>query len=254
MSFRLLLPFLWFLLSVLEAPAQSNYSGNRLAIFEVQILKQKGSNLQLRCRLANTGRETIGSKNSASTLVVELDTLGLPSLLRGHEESIGDAAKNQCPKLKPGEISGPIWLNVRLKSRENSQMLGATGCAELEFDTAYVASWNAQTMLLHFSIKNTGSIPAQLFAKQLEPLVNVYFVSGNKLTRGAIPAGNTRIQKGQDTLDGLLLPGQNLEASVSIELKDRSKFSPNIALELDPAQVVDECGRNGNIWVIKLRY
>lgn len=254
MSFRLLCPVFWFLLSLLEASAQSDYSGNRLAVFEVQILKQKGSNLQLRCRLANTGRETIGGKSNASTLIVELDTLALPSLLRGHEESIGDAAKNQCPKLKPGEISTPIWLNVRLKSREKPQIVGAAGCAELEFDTAYVETWNAQSMLLHFSIKNTGNAPAHLFSKSVEPQVNVYFVSGNKLTRGAIPAGKTQIQKGRDTLDGLLLPGQSLEASVGIELKDRSKFSPNIALEFDPAQVVDECGRNGNIWVIKLRY
>ncbi|MDO8365753.1 MAG: hypothetical protein Q7T20_03070, partial [Saprospiraceae bacterium] len=53
---------------------------------------------------------------------------------------------------------------------------------------------------------------------------------------------------------GTIFPGQILEGTVSINLKDRSRFSPNIALDFDPAQAVDECGRTGNVWVVQLRY
>ena len=41
---------------------------------------------------------------------------------------------------------------------------------------------------------------------------------------------------------------------MEIDLKDRTKFSPNLALEFDPAQVVEACGRTGKVWVIALRY
>ena len=129
-----------------------------------------------------------------------------------------------------------------------------SGCAEMVFDTAFVEEWGERTMRLHYFLKNTGNAPAHFFSKQAEPIVNVYFVSGAKLTRGAIPAGSSTIRKGSETLDGVLLPGEVLEGRVEIPLKDRSKFSPNVALEFDPAQAVDECGRTGNVYVVKLRF
>lgn len=256
MRFRLsvLLPYLFLVFCFSKTAAQAAYVGSRVALFDVQILQQNSKALKVRCRMANTGRQTIGTKSAAANLVVEFDTISLPALLHGHESSLAEAVRGNCPKLKPGEISAPIWLNVRLKSREAETVTAAGGCAEMIFDTAYVEVWGERTMRLHFFLKNTGNTAAYFFSKQAEPIVNVYFVSGTKLTRGAIPAGSTSIQKGRETLDGLLLPGQILKGSVEINLNDRSKFSPNIALKFDPAQAVDECGRTGNIWVIKLRY
>ncbi len=239
---------------VIQSYAQSSYTGLRVALFDVQILQQKNQHLSLRCRMANTGRQNIGAKKNAAEMVVEFDSIGLPNLLRGHESAIAAAARGSCPKLKPGEISEPVWLNVRLRPREHETVAGTGACAEIVFDTAYVEDWGERTMRLRFFLKNTGNAPAHFFSKNAEPLVNLYFVSGTKLTRGAIPAGTTSIKKGRETLDGLLLPGQVLEGTVAISLKDRSKFSPNIALDFDPAQAMDECGRTGNVWVLKLRY
>jgi hypothetical protein len=235
----------------LKSTAQNEYLGARVALFEVEIMQQKKQGLTLRCRMANTGRQTLGTKNTSAEMMVEFDALGLPALLRGHESAIEEAVRNNCPKLKPGELSDPIWLDVRLKPRAMGQL---DGCAEMEFDTAFVEEWGERTMRIRFFLKNTGNAAAHFFSKKAEPLVKVYFVGGTKLTRGAIPAGNTSIRKGSETLDGVLLPGQVLEGTVEIGLQDRSKFSPNIALEFDPAQAVDECGRVGNVWVIKLRF
>jgi len=247
----IILPLFWaFALS--QSSAQPPYSGARLALFDIQILRQKNQTLTLRCRMANTGRQALGTKKNAAEMVVEFDTIRLPSLLRGHESAIAEAVRGNCPKLKPGEISAAIWLNVRLNSRETASKTGTGACAEMVFDTAFVEEWGERTMRLRYFLKNTGNAPAHFFSKNAEPLVNLYFVSGLKLTRGAIPAGSSRIQKGRETLDGLLMPGQILEGTVEISLKDRSKFSPNIALEFDPAQAVDECGRTGNVWVVRL--
>lgn len=236
-----------------SSSAQPHYTGYRVAVFDVKIMQQKNQGLGLRCRLANTGRYAIGTKN-LEELVVEFDTLGLPNLLRGHEPSIAAAMRRQCPKLQVGEISEPVWLNVRLLTPEPETIGETSGCAELVFDTVLVEAWNERSMLLRYFLRNEGNAPAHLFAKNIEPLIKLYFVSGTKLTRGAIPAGSTRIRKGRETLDGVLMPGQVLEGVVKIDLSNRSKFSPNVALELDPAQVVDECGRTGNVWVLKLRH
>lgn len=246
-----ILPFILIILSSSLAAAQPVYTGARVALFNPQILQQNDPIISLRCSLANTGRQIVGAKTDLADLCVEFDTLSLPALLRGHEAEMAEAVRGNCPKLKPGEVSGEIWLNVRLKPLI---WTGTGGCADLAFDTAFVETWGKRTMELRYVLKNTGAAPAHFFAKNAEPIVNVYFVSGAKLTRGAIPAGSTRIRKGKETLDGVLLPGQRLEGSVAIELKNRSKFSPNIALEFDPAQAVDECSRTGNVWVVPLRY
>jgi len=237
-----------------NSSAQPGYTGARVALFDVQILQQKSQALSLRCRMVNTGRQILGTKKAAAEMVVEFDSIGLPSLLRGHESTIADAVRGNCPKLKPGEISEPIWLDVRLQSRIKEARPETSGCAEMVFDTALVEAWGERTIRLRYFLKNSGNAPAHFFSKNAEPLVNLYFVSGTKLTRGAIPAGSTSIKKGRETLDGLLLPGQILGGTVEINLKDRSKFSPNIALDFDPAQAVDECGRTGNVWVLQLRY
>lgn len=240
-----------FAYSLPKSSAQPTYTGARVAVFDIHILQQKPPSLTLRCRLANTGRQPLGGKAAAADMQVEFDTLGLPALLRGHEAEIAAALRGNCPKLKPGELSEPIWLTVKTATQA---WPSTSGCADMVFDTAFVEEWGARTMRIRYFLQNKGTAPAHFFAKKAEPSLNLYFVSGAKLTRGAIPAGNTRIQKGRETLDGVLLPGQTIEGSVEIPLKDRSKFSPNIALEFDPAQAVDECGRNGNVWVICLRY
>jgi hypothetical protein len=243
--------FLFLLVLSIKSFGQPVYSGLRVAVYELEILQQKNQTLSLRCRMANTGQQTLETSKKQPEMVVEFDTLGLPGLLRGHEAEISTAVRMNCPKLKPGEISEPLWLNVRFQPQP---MKDSLGCAEIIFDTVFVEDWGAREMRLHYFLKNTGTAPARFYAKNAEPLVNVYFVSGSKLTRGAIPAGSASIQKGRETLDGVLLPGQVLDGFVTIELENRSKFSPNIALEFDPAKMVEECGSAGNVWVLKLRY
>jgi hypothetical protein len=135
--------FLLWAIVVSKTDAQPGYTGSRVALFEVQILQQKNQNLQLRCRMANTGRETIDVKKSSPDMVVEFDTLGLPVLLHGHESSIATAVRGNCPKLKPGEVSEAIWLTVALQSRAWE---GQEGCARIEFDTVFVEMWNERSM------------------------------------------------------------------------------------------------------------
>ena len=246
---------LWFALlvlvfSVMKVAGQGVCSGQRIAVFDVVVLQQKNQKLSLRCRMANTGRKPLQGGRQTESWVVEFDTLGLPALLRGFEDVLAEAVKENAPALRAGELSGPVWLDVKWSPR---QWKGASGCANLIFDTLFLESWTASAMRLRYKLRNTGAVPANFFGKNAEPLLKAYFVSGEKLTRGAIPAGITSIRKGRETLDGQLWPGQVLEGFMELETKNRTRFSPNIALELDPAQAVDECSRTDNVGVIRLQ-
>jgi hypothetical protein len=41
---------------------------------------------------------------------------------------------------------------------------------------------------------------------------------------------------------------------MAFDLKNRTRFSPNVALELDPYLVTDECTRNNNTYPIIVEF
>jgi hypothetical protein len=99
-------------------------------------------------------------------------------------------------------------------------------------------------------VRNAGSAAANLLGESDKAednlALNVYFNSGTKLTRGAILAGGIFIQKGRETLDGLLLPGQVLAGEIEINLANRTRFTSSLVFELDPFQTVNDCNRANN--------
>ena len=239
-----------------EAPM---YKGLRISLFNVQILKQNKKSVTLVCQGANTGRLPISlsGKNTAAdaALIVELDSLRLPPELLGREQLITAALRRQKMHLEPGAIRENIHLIIPLRKQQVEPLPtdnpGRQLCPDLVFDTAYVAEYNEKTMLLYYSIRNVGARAAHLLGPSERSVednvaVNVYFVSGAKLSRGAIYADGIFIREGNETLDGMLQPGQVLRGAIEISLKNRTRFSPNLVFELDPFQRVEECDRTNN--------
>ena len=242
------------------------YKGLRISLFNVQILKQNKKTVTLVCQGANTGRLPIilNGKNTAAAeaLLVELDSLRLPPELQGREASITAALRRQKMRLQPGAIRESIRLVIPLRQQTTEPLPSDKPgglCPDLVFDTAYLAEYNDKTMLLYYSIRNIGTKPAHLLgpsARSTEDnvAVNVYFVSGTKLSRGAIYADGVFIREGNETLDGILQPGQVLRGALEINLKNRTRFSPNLVLELDPFQRVEECNRTNNSRAIVIEF
>jgi len=208
----------------------------------------------LKCRVANTGRTEAGFKKNAAQTVVELDTLNLPTILWGHEKEVSTSARNNIPLLKPGEISPSIWLNVTATEPSVAPSATSITCPDLVIDTASILRYVENEMSLQYIIQNIGSAPVEITGKSLQLGVNIYFISGTKLTRGAIPAGNTMVEIGRETLTGWLIPGQKLRGETIISLKNRTKFAPNILMELSPPQSLIECDRTNNTRWIEVKY
>lgn len=214
--------------------------------------------LGIRCDLANTGRMPLRiGKNTTGfpqSLVLEYDTVALPIILRGRETLLREAVKQLDVNLAPGEIRQNIQLLIPIKSADiplvPNQGIGGNLCPDLVIDTIYLVKYTAKSMLLHYIIRNKGQAPVSLLGnpeqKKDNLKIRMYFVSGMKLTRGAIEAGTVQIRKGVETLDGVLLPGQILQGEATINLKLRTRFSPNLLLELDPFQLISECDRTNN--------
>lgn len=221
------------------------YTGLRINLFDFKVLQIRGKTVLLKCRIANTGRQETGHKKNAERTLVTLDTFNLPAILWGHEAALAAAALNQLPKLQPGDISTPIWLDMVAKSPEENPE-GTVGCPDLVIDTAYIFRYADDNIALRYEIRNIGAASVEIAGKGLQLGVNVYYISGTKLTRGAIPAGNTAIQIGRETLTGWLKPRQGISGEMMIGLNNRTKFAPNLLLELAPPPSLTECDRTNN--------
>lgn len=242
---------LWVSLSHAIVAQSTPYNGLRIALFDVQLLQIKGKSVKLKCRVANTGRLEAGSKKNAAQTIVELDTSSLPPLLWGHETAIAGAALNHIPKLNPGELSDPIWLDLNIPGPTSIPL---NGCPDLVIDSIYLVNYSDAAITLRYIVSNAGSTAVEVAGKTMQLGVNVYFISGNKLTRGAIPAGVTSIQTGRETITGWLNAGQRLQGEMTIDLKNRTKFARNLLLELAPPPDLTECDRTNNTRNLTLKY
>ncbi|HRI58734.1 MAG TPA: hypothetical protein PK228_03400 [Saprospiraceae bacterium] len=246
---------------MLAQPEAQVYKGLRISLFDVSIKKQKPESLSLKVSVANTGRMpvSIGKKNEAppENLVIELDTVNLPFVLQGREALLTEAVRKEKLSLQPGEIQKDLFLEVKLSAPPDTVAAPPAGvppagqiCPDLALDTAFILQYTEKSMSLRFIIRNNGNAPAHLLGNgdQTEDnlALNVYFSTGTRLTRGAILAGGVFIQKGRETLDGLLLPGQQLQGDIEIDLSKRTQFAPNLVFELDPFQSVGDCNRANN--------
>ena len=268
---RLAFFFFFGLLIPLNVPAQADtlvYKGLRISLFDVSIKKQKSESVSLKLSVVNTGRLPVsfGKKNEMppENLIIELDTVNLPLIIQGREQLLTEAVRKERINLLPGEMLQNMSLEIPLKTPDSTVFLQPAGqqsgqiCADLKFDTVTIVQYTDTDMSLHFIIRNAGNATAYLLGNTDKPddnlAVNVYFTSGTKLTRGAILANGIFIQKGRETLDGLLLPGQMLEGEVQISLSNRTKYSPNLAFELDPFQTVGDCNRANNTMVLEVEF
>lgn len=236
-------------LNVLPAAAQNTYTGSRVAVFDVKVLEVKNRSLLFKCRIANTGREI---SSTGKSTVVEIDTVNLPTLMWGLEPQIAEAARMRMPRLRPGEISEQLWLEADLPARVEPPASANVNCLEMVLDTAYLLNFGRDEMTVGYVLRNNGSRVVDLTGPETVTLVNVYFVSGAKLTRGAIPAGSYPVQAGMDCLTCQLQPGQKMAGVVTFKLTSRTKFSPNVLLELVPPRGMTVCSLGRNISVIKL--
>lgn len=251
-------------LSPLAAGAQSDpggYEGLRLSVFDVSIKKQKPDRLTLLLSVANTGRlpVSIGKKGDTRSedVVIELDTANLPSLLQGHEHALSDAVRREKIELQPGAMLEGLSVEVGLSAWQTPDTTtSSAGCPDLVFDTAYIVQYTEKEMLLRYFVRNTGNAAIQVAGKYDDAAlgIRVYFAAGNRITRGAIPAGNTNIQKGRETLDGFLHPAQVLEGEIRISLDKRTRFAPNLVFELDPEQTSKDCNRLNNTFAVKVEF
>jgi hypothetical protein len=258
--------FVFFLsISLLQAQSAKTYEGYRLGLLNVQIRQQTTSVITLHCDAANTGRLPLDYNQHIrppASLILELDTVALPLVLRGRTALLDSMVRRQKIKLSPGNIRYGLKFSIPvrpLKAASDTTAEAITGaCPDVEIDTVYLVKYTNKSMVLHYVVRNVGTAAAQVLGngadKKDRMSLHVYFVSGVRMTRGAIFAGSAQVQDGPEIPNGLLGPGQLLQGEMEISLKNRTRFSPNLVLEIDPFQTIPECRRVNNTKTLIVEY
>jgi len=245
------------------------YKGLRVSLFGFETIKQAPKSLTLRYNIANTGRYPLAYGKSGEalppSLVIELDTQAVPLVLRGREHLLCEAIKKEKINLPPGGVRKKLEMKINFQdvtpdslSHTPSLQNPLDGCPDLVFDTVFITQYTDKKMTLDYVVRNRGSQSARLLgdspSREDNLAINVYFSGSLRLTRGAVLGDGIFVREGRETLDGVLLPGQQLQGSLVVNLKDRTSFSPNLILELDPFQTVRECDKANNTWGVKVEF
>lgn len=123
-------------------------------------------------------------------------------------------------------------------------------CMDLILDTAWVVRQEEKAIVVHFKIKNIGDRSANLFGNTKDTednlAINAYFVGGTRLTRGAFLAETIFYKDKSLPTSGRLAPDAIFEGEIDVSTKNRTKFSPNIILEIDPFQTLPDCDKTNN--------
>jgi hypothetical protein len=246
---------------VVSLSAQSSipYTGKRIGVLDLSVSEVDPPQVLLSCTLVNTGREKVRFPADIAGTALEWDRMILPDILQGHEDALAEAIRAKALDMDPDDFQKNTALRVVAQTPDPTKLSADNGgCGDLRFDTAYLVEYTQTYMRVRYQIRNVGNRPLQIAKNPSKEgsraLINAYFVTGTKITRGAFQAGSSMIQIGRETLDGWVRPGQVLRGDIRFDIEKRTKFNPNIVLELDAAPLTTECRLTNNTTAVVVEY
>lgn len=129
-------------------------------------------------------------------------------------------------------------------------------CADLMIEDVEILKKNKRFVLVKYTVKNVGNIPISLHGETKKEIDNIaiqsHFTRSHNLTRGSIPVDITFIKKGNRDIKGMLVPGETFSQKLKIEISKVTKFTPVLALTINPIATNIECNRLNNIFFIDI--
>lgn len=137
-----------------------------------------------------------------------------------------------------------------------TQNIDTETCADLRIDSIWLLKLKGKYVTLRFSIKNIGNQAVKLWGDtpRIEDnlAVRAYLASLNHYTKSALPLRGLYIQDEAEAIGGLLDAQQSILVDMELNLKDKTKFTPFILLEINALQTIIECNMEQNISYLKL--
>ena len=249
-------------LSLLLAPAAVAqpvfYSGFRVELTDIQIVREAKEEKTIRLTLTNTGAENLVLGNTAKNKPA-IQVL----FEEGFESSpLADFKLAIQNKILLQPLYLPIGASKSVKNLTFSTFIAdaekeiptkeivliRAGCPDLVFDSITVSEQKKNSALVAFQVRNKGNSTAILWDKKDKsalPVAILAYLSGTtNLSRAALNVGGWREKKEIPT--GELAPQATLKLSIKIDLSQKTRFTKVLILCLDPYLQVEECDETNN--------
>ncbi len=143
-------------------------------------------------------------------------------------------------------------------STKDSMLTTADICQKPDFivDSCFILKKDKKNVKVKLRIKNIGNEQAQLLGQTPDIQDNVsiksYFSAFPKYTNGSIFARGIYIDNEAKFIHNGFFPSQTLTIEFDIPLKNKSKFTPFIVVEINGNATIEECSVDNNFYFIKI--
>jgi hypothetical protein len=159
-------------------------------------------------------------------------------------------------KVTETEIIDPIAENQLKEELQENQISKEKLCGDLMIEEVKILKKNKRFILVKYTIKNVGNIPISLHGATKNEIDNIaiqsHFTRSHNLTRGSIPVDLTFVKKGNRNVKGMLAPEESISQKLKIEISKISRFTPVLALTINPLSTNTECNKLNNIFFIDI--
>ncbi len=276
----------------------SEYSGNRLAMSRMEIIKTKGNTIKIKYNLVNTGRNniTMQGKSAPKNLVINFDESLETSGLAPHALAIREQLRCEEISIKTGQVQMNNQLKIKVKKEDADNQLAHKGkdkakkettkrkdksknksknkskdeavftdavgktnankylddnfCADLVLTELKVLKKSKKWITLEYTIQNQGKGPAAMLGDKKSDsdnvAIKVYIAGSPKISRGSLVLGGEYLTKGFKDRKGLIPPQESYTASIKLDFRKKTRFTPFVIVELDSFQNIKECDETNN--------
>lgn len=167
------------------------------------------------------------------------------------KEKIASVKKNKSKKER--KVRPQLKVSPKIEETTVTKPYGKK-CADLVLTKAEIVKENKRFVFVEYTIENIGDRPIDMLGQTKKDedniAIKIHFTRSEKLTRGAILAKVEFVKKGFKDKKGTLQPKDSYTQKVKISKEKMTKFTPVLAMTLDPFQSVHECSKFNNMFFL----
>lgn len=156
---------------------------------------------------------------------------------------------NKKKKIVQEEKESTSFTSNTEEESTESNFYDKDNCADVVLDTlVIIKNQKDKWLIIEYTIKNVGNRKVNLYGKpgndEDNLAIKAYLASSPRLSRGSLAIGGSFVHSGLDS--GILLPNESYTATIKLDIRKKTKFTPYIVFDIDPFFKFMECDKKNN--------
>lgn len=222
-----------------------------------------------------------GSASVESSILPKVKTIKNPKIEK--EKKIGVLAKQKEKKIENERFKKESYEIEKASQKEDEKVIleslgvGESNATEVAFDTragveASKNSYEAKSVCpdlvfkgmkivkktknyitIEYTLENLGKGPAYLGnnSKSTNIAIRAFLSTSENISRGSLPLGGGFVTYNNGKSDQLNV-AESFTASIKLDIKKMTRFTPYIILNFDPFNAMEECSKANNYSSLKI--